>query len=164
MRNEWLLLNDTPRQRPIAKKLRMLCSLGFNNLDLNNGWRNANSGILVDSDGMGPDPVITNAIIHMSCPTDISQVRSFLGAVNFNASSSGRCIQFNNWKMIVPAFVNINPLHTAYCRQRWWALTLLGFDLIVEYITTDKFGYTTSWLVNNIRNQIKLLQNELQKT
>lgn len=66
--------------------------------------------------------------------------------------------------MIVPAFININPLHTANRRQRWWALTLLGFDLIVEYITTDKFGYTTSWLVNNIRNQIKLLQNELQRT
>lgn len=54
--------------------------------------------------------------------------------------------------MIVPAFININQLHTANRRQRWWALTLLGFDLTVEYIATDKFGYTTSWLVNKIRN------------
>lgn len=58
MRNELLLLNDTLKQRPITKKLCMLCSLGFNNLDLNNGWGNANSGLLVDPDGMGPDPVI----------------------------------------------------------------------------------------------------------
>lgn len=51
----------------------MLCSLGFNNLDLNNGWRNANSGILVDPDGMGPDPVIINVIIHMSCPVKLDR-------------------------------------------------------------------------------------------
>ncbi|XP_055605169.1 uncharacterized protein K02A2.6-like [Uranotaenia lowii] len=41
-------------------------------------------------------------------------------------------------------------IHTAY-RLQWWALSLLGFDFNVEYISTDKLGYADvlSRLISN---------------
>ncbi|XP_058456713.1 uncharacterized protein K02A2.6-like [Malaya genurostris] len=40
-------------------------------------------GHIIDAKGIRPDPAKISAIVQMPCPTDVSQIRSFLGAVNF---------------------------------------------------------------------------------
>ncbi|XP_058449173.1 uncharacterized protein K02A2.6-like [Malaya genurostris] len=40
-------------------------------------------GHIIDAKGIRPDPTKISAIVQMPCPTDVSQIRSFLGAVNF---------------------------------------------------------------------------------
>jgi hypothetical protein len=57
-------------------------------------------GFLVSADGTRPTPSKVEAVVRMAPPETISQLRSFLGMMNFFASHSTVPVEpFSNWAM-----------------------------------------------------------------
>ena len=85
-------------------------------------------GVYVSSDGVRPDPDKIRAIIDMPEPTDISELRSFLGAINY-------------YSKFVPDMKNLRPPLDALTSPRktwnWTEECQQSFDKFKEVLGSD---------------------------